>query len=400
MFSWRRNLIWQLPLLAIVCFIASSVSERFDKELSRFLPETVANCSTYNDKASGYKGLYELAERVGKKCTRFNKSYRDLSAKNGVLIVVAPTEPMMTHDVDRVLAWVSKGNSCIYLDYCMYGSGRYLLEKIGVTSIVSDSLDDWKFTEIPKIEEMEHVKQMVLSSETRLRGGEVLVNDKHGSLAIRVKHGAGSIIIASLPNLCSNRRIAEKSNWGNFQFLMNCIASCDRVLFDERVHGYTDAQNAFIYLMRGPAGAITAQGLLIFLLLLLSQNQRFGPSKLVSNARRIASSEYIDGMAQTYIKARAHDTALSILFGSFHLRLCKALSLAPDEKVETIAQNWSQATKIAYEEALHFLKEAERLQASRSTTEEELVSVMKECDRLYESTKPYLAVQPGRRLGG
>ncbi len=390
-------------MLALGCYVVSIVSGQYDEQMSNLLPETVANCSSHNSQSSGYKALFEVASKLGMDCQRYEKPYRDLSPNRGVLLVVAPNFPMLAPEVDRIIKWVEEGNNLVYLDYCVYGNGKYLLDKLGMNSLVSSSIDDAVLSgaDLPAIPEMSHVSQIVVSSETRLSGGKALLSDSRGALAVQVHRGRGRCLIAVLPSLCANRRITEQSNWGNFQFLLNWLKSCGgTVYFDERVHGYTTAQNVFSYLMSGPFRPILLQIVLIFAFALYSLNQRFGPLRPVHVSRKIASSEYIDGMALTYQKARAYDTALSILFASFRHRLCKALSLPPAEPLEQLAKAWSQSTQLSEAETLSFLQTAERLQSSRTTTEAELLACMKDCDRLYEKSKQSLSVQPGRRLGG
>lgn len=399
MTNWRKKLLWQIPLICLFAYFANLLSASLGQEFGHYLPETMTNASSYNDRSSGYKAFFEVNERLGRKCERFQKSYRELNGDKSVLLVVAPTVPLLPGDIDHVLEWVAKGNTLVYIDHCMYGTGRYLLNKLSVSATISSSLDNWKCKTIPTTPEFEHVHQLVMSSETRLHGAEEMISDKYGALAVKKKHGDGECYVINAPSLCSNRRISDTAHWGNFQFLSNILAQHSRILFDERAHGYSSAMNAMVYLAKGPAGAILLQGLLIFLLFLYAQNVKFGPIRSVSNARKIASKEYIDGMAHTFLKARANRTAFQILYGSFRLRLCKALSLAPDEKNEVLAQQWSNSTNLSAKETLALLQSAEQLQNAGEISNEELVSVMNECDRLYEASKVHLSVHAVRRLG-
>jgi len=397
--NWK-HLWWQLPLLLVVCFAAYTSSGRFNEQVDSFLPETVANCSTNNAQGSGYRAFYELCQRVGLKPLRFEESYRELGGQKAVLVIVAPSFPLLSSDIERILKWVEDGNELVYLDYCMYGAGRELLDRLDIKILAMMPLEDAVQKVAANRPEMQHVSQLVLSSETRLVGGESLLSDNHGALIVAIPHGKGRCMIATLPNLCSNRRISDRKNWGNFQFLINWLQSTHaRVLFDERVHGYLSSQSVFAYLARGPVGFIILQLSLIFLLSFLSLNQRFGPIRVIAQKRKIAASEFIDGMASTYQKARAYDAALAILYGSFRTRLCKALAVAPDETNDALARAWSDASKISFEETRQFLQTAEDLQQKRNVTEEQLLQCMKECDQLYERSKVHLAVHRGRRLG-
>jgi hypothetical protein len=393
MTGWCRNLFWQLPLLALVSYLAYLSSS----QVSELMPETIVDASSYNERESGYKAMFELCRKVGLDCRRFEGSYRELVSGKAVLLVVAPSNPLSAHEIEKVLKWVEKGNDLVYLDYFMYGSAQQFLERLGLKAQPSVSRTDFILPAPASPPEMQHVGRFSLSCESRLFGGQAILPDEGGALMVQVKHGRGRCLVATLPGLCSNRKIGDKDSRGNFQFLVNWLtASRGQVLFDERAHGYTSCQNLFVYLARGPVGLVVLQIAAIFCLALASLNQRFGPARRLSVRRKIALSEFVDGMASTYLKARAYDAAFSILYGSFRTRLLKALSLAAQEETEEIARAWSRSTSLSYEETFNFLKLADELQAQKKISEERLLSTMKECDRLYCESKTDLSV--GRRL--
>lgn len=401
--SWRKQLIWQLPLLALVSYAGSLVSNSFAEEMDSFMPETISNCSTHNRQASGYKAFYELIQRLKPACRRFEFSYRELPKEKSVLVIVAPTDLMMPYDIDKILNWVAEGNSLVYLDYCMYGSGRHMLEKLKLKPTSGRTLEDKEISSLPDIPEMEHVSKIVATTETRLSGGRVILSESAAhkdALLVEVEHGKGKCLVGTLPNLCNNQRISDKNNWGNFQFLANWLLARQAViLFDERVHGYSNNLNYFVHLLRGPVGPITLQLLFLFAICLGSLNQRFGPAKSVLQARKISTAEYIDGMAMTYEKARAYNTALSIIYGSFRTRLCKSLALAPGESAETLASTWAGSVSIKYEDALAFLRNADKILESNQTSEKQLIAIIEDCNRFYEYSKHGLALQKTQGLG-
>ena len=398
--DWRQQLIWQLPLLMLVCYLTHAASDRLDEDLGRLMPETAINCSTHNSKESGYKALFELCRRVGLDCRRFESPYRDLPGEKAVLVIVAPDYPLKKFEEDHVLKWVAAGNKLVYLDNFMYGAAQRLLGRLHLKATGARSVGDAVLESPDDIPEMQHVSQLVLSAETRLSGGRTILADERGALLVEVNYGRGRCLLGSVPNLCANRRICEKDNWGNFQFMVNWLKSCRApVAFDERVHGYTSAQNVFIYLARSPMGLVVLQLFIVFCLALLSLNQRFGPARPVPVRRKIVTSEFIGGMARTYQKARAYDAAFSILYGSFRTRLCRALGLSPREKIEEIARSWSQTAQLSYEETSRFLQTAEELQAQKCPSEERLLTTMKECDRLHCLSKTYLSAGSMRRTG-
>lgn len=399
--NWTKHLWWQLLLFAAVTFACSNSSEQLDEGLNSYVPETVVNCSTYNKQSSGYKAFYELANRCGFKTIRFETGYRELKKQKGVMIVAAPNNLMSEFDLDRVLKWVEQGNNLVFLDYCLYGNGAQIAQKLGVKAVSTKVLENWVCNKIPDSSEMQHVHRLVFSSETRLKGGNEIIKEDNSALITEVKRGDGHCLLITSPGFCSNRRISDQSNWGNFQFLLNwCQSHGGTIIFDERVHGHSVSQSVFVHIMKGPWAPVILQIILIFMLALLSLNQRFGVPVIQLVKRKIASREFIEGMSLTYRKARAYDAAWSILFGSFRTRLCRALALPPHEKPEVLAQAWAQAAHIDEKQALHLLKSAEGFEKTSIRSEEELLANIKECDLLYEKSKSYLSVQRARRLGG
>lgn len=139
--------------------------------------------------------------------------------------------------------------------------------------------------------------------------------------------------------------------------------------------------------------------MLIFAVALLSLNQRFGPVKRVSNPRRISNLEFIDGMAQTYRKAKASDTAWSILFVSFKTRLCKALGAAPETPTEDLANSWAEITGLSPKECTEFLNRAIKAESTHITNEE-LLELVASCDRLSDQSKQFISITASRRLSG
>lgn len=400
--KWTRALYWQIPLLALVLLLGGKVQELFDSSIDKMMPEAASFTSTHNNKPSGYKAMLDLVQRVGLRSEQWSSPYRDLDKKKGTLVVVSPSHPLRDFEVDQIINWVEKGNNLVYLDQFKYGSGGHMLGKLGLsTTILRDAEEnDFVFDKIPNFGEFSHVKQLVMSSDSRLKGGRIVADDNRGAYLVQLTEGKGRVLIGTAPNFCSNRRIAHKGQWGNFQFMLNWLKqNGDEVLFDERVHGYSTTQNLFKVVSATPLGMFTAQLALIFVVALLSLNQRFGRLHVHSQARKIASSEFIDGMARTYVKARAYEAALQILYNSFRHRLCKAVSLPPDEPAESLALAWSNSAPVSSEDALNFLKKADGLASRQKISVEELEETVTECDRLYRTSKSSIALQT-RRIGG
>lgn len=437
--KWIKMLCWQLPLLAGLAFSFGMASENLNEQVDRFIPETMTNCSTYNKKASGYRAFFELAQKVGLNCGRFEKSYRELEAldkpaagsdadsaegsrglksslntnnsknskgsKGSVLLIIAPQFLIQSHEYDQILSWVKKGNSLVYMDYFGLGASSYLLNKLNLRARADSSLED-KALDVVKSELMSNVEKIVVTTDSRISGTKNIIlsseKDKvlNQGIIVELALGKGRCLICCAPSLCANRRIAEESNKGNFQFLINWLKSCQaKVLFDEKVHGHLQSQIYYFYLARGPAGAIVVQLFAIFLVALVSCNQRFGRAKQLENKRKISASEHIEGMARTLKKARAQPVAFAIIYGSIMHKILRALSIPPSGKNEELAKAWSQAANLSYDELLAFLQKAESSQGRSTMSDEEMLALVKEMDRLFDKSKTYLPLSGTRRLG-
>ena len=399
---WTRKLLWQLPLLGIVLLLGGHVQELFDNSFSKIVPEAASFTSTHNHKPSGYSALFELTQRIAIPTVQWSSPYRELKKERGTLVIISPSHPLKDTEIDQIVNWVDDGNRLVYIDEFRYGNGEHLLEKLGLTVsfMRGADQDDIVVDSLPEIDEFAHVKRLVFSNDTRLKGGKVLASDKRGAFLVQITEGPGRVLIGTAPNFCANRRIANTGEWGNFQFLLNWFkANGGSVLFDERVHGFSTSDSIFRAIAETPLGLVCAQLGLIFILALISLNQRFGRLHVMQQSRRIASSEFIEGMARTYLKARANEAAFQILYISFRHRLCKAVSAPPDEPPESLARAWANSAPVSHDDALNFLTKADGLVSKQKISTTELVETMTECDRLYQSSKSSIALQT-RRIGG
>jgi hypothetical protein len=408
--GWRHTR-WAILCLVLVSWITAEVGKNFDDEMSKFIPETLTNTSTYNKKPSGYSGLFELCQALKFKPKQWKRPYRELTEK-GTLVIVGPSYPPRDFEAEQILNWVSRGNRLVYLDYFSFKTGSRFLSRLGLSAYDSVSISNSKLSPDKKLEFTEHVDSLSVSAETRFKpvvsaekteGGAqkqlVIAKDDFGRLVVDVRVGKGHCLVGTTPNICCNRRIAEPESKGNFQLLANWLQDeKGQLYFDEKAQGYSETVSFFMWLSKGPLGVFFYQIGLIFVVALVSLNQRFGPARLMSDLRRISNLEFVDGMAHTYRKARANDTAWSILFSSFRTRLCKSLGASPADSPETLALAWSEATGINQAECQDFLQRAVKAESTH-ITKEEMLQLVATCDDLGDRSKNFLTLGSSRRQG-
>jgi hypothetical protein len=111
-------------------------------------------------------------------------------------------------------------------------------------------------------------------------------------------------------------------------------------------------------------------------------NQRFGPLVPVASPRKISNLEFINGLATSYQRARARDTAWAMIYQPFKARLCKLLGVAPHESPEKLAQAWAEASGKDRNKCEEFLRKAQAAMEKRHLEEKELSELVATCDEL------------------
>lgn len=385
----RTRRIWlQLALFVAITTIAVLGGMAFEKQMSDYLPETKTLTSAMNDKPSGYSGASELAQKLGYKVHYWQESYRRLSSVSGTLVVISPLRSPEPYEVTQILEWVKKGNNLIYFDHFDFSFQKRLLETLGIDSKSGKELIDVK-VEVPQTGEplFKFVDHLMVTASNRLTGGRSLVSDGSGSIISMATYGDGQVIAAAIPSLCSNRRLANKENWNNFQFFINCLSTTGGdIYFDEFSHGFTSGHNVFIFLGKGPVGLIFAQLIILLIIGVLAACQRFGATRIVPVRRKTSNLEFISGMANAYQRARATDLAWQIISHSFLTKIARSLGLSPQESPETISRGLSASTGASTGDLAMLLEKSQRLNGGKPSNEQ-LLELVGSCDKITDRLK-------------
>lgn len=381
----KRHHNWWLIILLVVCVPAVIVGNAFSDGLHQLMPETIPNPSSYNLKASGYSALYQLANKVGLKTQRWESAYRNLDKQDsaGTMVIVLPWEPLSKGDLDHLLKWVKSGNDLVYLDYFTFRTGHRLLEALKLESMTRPQVKAAVRKTNDSIAEAAYAPELVLSGEATLSGGQPVVGAADRAYLTVVRYGQGRCLIGTVPELCANRFIANPAYKTNFQFMSNWFASSKQpIIFDEKCHGYSSNSNVFFYVLRSPVGFVILQLIILFVVAFLSLNQRFGAAQTLAVIRKISNLEFIDGMAATYRRARARDTAWAMIFHPLKARLCKSLGVAPDAPMDDLAGAWAESSGNRVEDCRAFLSQAQSALERRNISDHELRELISSADSL------------------
>jgi hypothetical protein len=374
---------WWLLVLLLVCIPAVLVSSHYSDTMNQMLPETLPFPSTYNQKASGYAALYELCKKTGVSAARWESPYRQLDKERGTLVIALPWESLSKGDVDQIIKWVKAGNDLVYLDFLSYRSGAELLHQLKMGSKMHTESKDAVYTINSQLPEAANAPSLKVTTDVVVTGGNRVAGPDDYAFLTSATVGKGRVLVGSVPELCANKYIADESYRGNFQFMINWLDSSKKpILFDEMCHGYSSGSNVFFFVLKSPVGFVILQLMFITFVALLSLNQRFGQPVSVSNPRKISNLEFIDGLASTYQRARAKDTAWAMMFTPLKARLCKTLGVAPDAPLERLAAAWSESSGKPETETRGFLEQAQGALEKPSLSDQELRELVQQTDKL------------------
>ena len=383
----------QLVVFVVVSALAVLASFRLDAELEKYMPESQPIASVFNKRPSGLSGLFEIAESVGIDCAAWLLPYRDLKNKTGMLVIIAPNDSLQDFEADQILAWVGRGNRLLYLDRFDFKMFRRLLEKIHVEITDGKELTNSAISvkeNVGKKPEFSHVSQLHLTADNRLRGGKPLVEDTGGALLTELPHGKGKIYLGTVPTLCANRLLADKNSWSNFQFIVNIFrAEKGGIIFDEHCHGYSESDNVFGFLARRTPGLVFCQIILLLALAIWSASRRFGKLKKAQTPRKISNLEYINGLSNTYRRAKANIAVLEIIFQNLKINLCKVNGISPNETTEEIVsqlKSSSRATSQSENDRIAQLFDTvTNHMQSKNLSDKQLKEIIVECDAISQS---------------
>jgi hypothetical protein len=371
--------------MVAVGFVAVSVGQVYKRDLSRLIPEALPMPSTYNDKQSGMSAFYELCQKLKLKPRRWELPYRNLKAGDvkGTLVIIDPQVMPNDLEINQIIPWVKAGNDLIFLDKFGFRSGRHLLNQLGVDVHESKAVKDAEIALTPTLAEAAYARHLVIDAEARLDGGEALAADDSGTYLAVVQLGGGRCLIGCCPDLCANVRLSDRKYWPNFQFMTNWLATSRKeVIFDEKAQGYSSGSSMFVFLAKSPVGFVCLELIILFLVAAISLNQRFGLASLATVYRKISNLEFIDGMASTYLRARARDTVWAMIFNPFKAKLCKALAVAPHESADKLAMAWSESSRLPFGRCQTFLTRAQYALEANRISKEELKFLVSECNQL------------------
>ncbi|WP_404786039.1 DUF4350 domain-containing protein [Altericista sp. CCNU0014] len=363
---------WGWALVALLCLSVI---------VTMAAPPSYPKGSSYDRSLSGYAQWYEFMEARNYPVRRWRQSYSRLEGEGQTLVQVADVEVFQNPNLEspEILKWVKQGNTLIVLSWSGNVSGA------------------------PFRSELPTPKGAVQIETTRRYGRRakkfdtVLLKDGFGA-AVGVDALEQGRVMRSVYPWLGSGIYANKG--ANFQVLADLAAQRKGTIWvDEWIHGYRDLvptpavakvkdRDLWGYLTRRPIAVMAGQGLLLLLLLLWGQNQRFGALLKVAPPPRNSSEQYIQALADTLNTHGHTEYVLTLLGQSLRDRLRSRLGLlraVPSvEGDRAIAAEWATATGRPASELLELLKQsnAERSGAETRLKDSELLVWVQQADTI------------------
>lgn len=330
--------------------------------LSFFAAPTSSNInsgSTYNRAPDGYGAWYAYMEKQKTGIKHWQKPFSDLNTEKRPITLLQINSRLSDSGLyDDEKQWLEKGNNLVILG-------------VGAVSTAAD------FTTMQKSPRGD--VKIETRRRRRLKTQEkVSLGDRFGAVVWEENYGQGKAIFSTTPYLAAN---AYQDYQSNFQYLSDLVSQKGHLLFvDEYIHGYKEASvrktegkgDLLSYFIKTPVFPAFVQAGILLLVLIWSQNRRFGKPVALDTPVVDNSEAYIKALAGVLQKAKSSDFVVEMVGKAEQLQLQKALGLGQELlDQQTIVNAWVQQTGIPPTELEEVLK---RQSQKRRMSESELLS--------------------------
>jgi len=358
----NRNILYVRVLLVVVSIMVALAFINRSPHQARsdtWLP------SSFNPVGAGHMAFFQTLAESNWPVERWREPLSRLSEYDtgNVLIVtrssVGASVNFSDQEIDLLDAWVKKGNTVLLLGaFDKWDDTRPLLEQIGFAlparnDSLTDFLEPFAQSSLPPLELQPAINApqsgtMVLPHTPPLPqtfpiGSHVLWQDQGQPYVSDVPRGAGHFIWGASALLLSNKWLNQGDN---LAIVLGLVAPSGRVpnhlIFEESHHGFS-AVFAAVRLLGHPgvrfAGMLALLGALAFF---GSSLVRFGPVIPIYREAGRSTLEFIDSIADLYLRANLRNDTVLFLFQDTHQRVLRRLNLPPTASHELIASRLQQ----------------------------------------------------------
>jgi hypothetical protein len=358
---------WGWALIALLCLTLI---------VTAAIPPNYPKGSTYENSLSGYTQWYQFMESQGHPVKRWRRPYSQLKGTGQTLVQVVEDDQIRSfgRSSPEILNWVEQGNTLVELSWDGAVTGA---------PFSSDLLNSRGAVRIETTRRYKNARKAF---------DEVLLKDDFGGVIGLKIWKKGELISINYPLIGAG---AYASQGANFQTLADLATRRKGDIWvDEWIHGYRDVepdpvvaeeetQDLWGYLAQRPIAVMAGQGVLMLLLLIWGQNQRFGAVLRIAPPPRNSNEQYIQALADTLNMHGHTEYVLALLGQSLRDRLKSRLGLVgavlAGDGDSAIAAEWAVVTGRPASELLELL---ERSSVTKRLRDSELLAWVQQADTI------------------
>lgn len=301
----RQTRIWIGCFLGISLFVGLGIL---------FMPQNPTVYSEYvteSPSPSGVKAFYTLLEKNFTSVESWGKPAQTLPllASRQLMIMVEPSTPLSSQEIEQWIKWLEAGNRLWLLD--RNPKGLFHLQ----TSLISQETSPLSpsITTLLGSEEWEGTYHTTLVTDARLVAeskDHVLLKDERGVIALSRAYGQGELMVLLAPEWLTNGMILQQDN---LQLLLPFIARANPqvIWFNDYVHRNNNLPTVLGVYPQWFLVLLT-QGLISCLLWLWYKGKRFGSVQIPREWVVRFGDERIRAIAAWYEKGKFYQESLSI----------------------------------------------------------------------------------------
>jgi hypothetical protein len=359
----NRNVVYIRVLLVVLALV---VLLAFINRSPQRAPQDTWLPSSFNPVGAGSMALFQTLQELNWPAQRWREPFSRLSSygTGNTLIITrsrqgAPVS-FSEQEIDLVDDWVKRGNTLVLLGALNeWDDTRALLEQIGF-GLAEKNVTVSTFLQ-PFARETDQTVEIQLPAESRQTGSlllprcdplptqlpaktKVLWQAHDQAYLVDVTRGRGHVICGASDRLLSNSFLAKGDNLGIILGLLAPGGQAPRHLFFEESHHGFSAVYALARLLDHPglrfAGMLALLGALAFFGTSLV---RFGPVVPLHRETGRSTIEFVDSIADLYLRADLRNDTIKYLFAETHQRVLQRLNLPATAPHDLIASRLQQA---------------------------------------------------------
>ncbi len=313
-------------------------------------PQSVG--STYSRAPEGYGAWYAYMESSGEKMERLRKPIdenflKETKPNTTIIQVLADDDSNHIGQYDITTKGIEKGNRIVVIGAKKIPNGR--------TRATAANFNSNPISPSNGAITLQTSKRY-LSDQSQVLAQPInpIFKDEFGALVVETKIGRGSILYVVPQFLGAN----AYQDTNNFAYLKTLVKN-DRIVVDEYLHGYRDAETAkeegkadvFEFLARTPLILAVIQIFIVLGVLIYGKSWRFGPVKTIAPPPINNSRAYIQALAGILQKANSTDFVTETLSKAELIKLQRSLGLSrsahqdPAELIKLWTQQTGQPTQ-------------------------------------------------------